>query len=261
MTIEETYQVLEILECTYPALNFKDKRATAVLWHKIWANYELDDVWSAINKFQAGNMGNGFPPDAGQIVQLIADEKIPMRPFDVIWSEIQGAVAIYGYASKFENLAPDAKRIVSSPRYLYEWALSYQSLENGRRQCFATYKQLTDERARMIASGNFTPAGESIERPETFKTIEGGITDDAPPLPSYEVEEMSDTERVEHISKFYPDWDTALDNVTDKDRAHLAEMRATYREYNPVPPENARWQYCRALLREEMAKYLGFADY
>lgn len=130
MNLEESYQILALLQANYPdtfrGMSDEAAKVKIQLWADMFADYPFDAVAAASKAFMATDT-KGFMPTVGQIMEQIqkmrhgGDEMTPAEA----WARVSLALrnSTYASAEEFEKLPPELKRAVGSPSQLREWAM------------------------------------------------------------------------------------------------------------------------------------------
>lgn len=126
MTTEETAKVMEYIKTCYPfAWKQVDAKKTVAVWADQFSEEPRPLVMAAVKAYVATNASD-YPPNIGQIKAMIhklsaGDE---LTESDA-WTHIRKAISNSGYyaAEEFEKLSEVEKRLVGSPKQLYDWAM------------------------------------------------------------------------------------------------------------------------------------------
>lgn len=127
MTMEQTVQVLTLVQCEYPgSFSQLDERGMALkieLWAKEFANDEYNIVFAAVRTYM--RTPERFAPSIGQVreimTSLTAGEELPEQS---AWALVSAACrnGLYGYREEFDKLPPEVQAAVGAPEQLKAWA-------------------------------------------------------------------------------------------------------------------------------------------
>lgn len=126
MTTEETAKVMEYIKTCYPfAWKQVDAKKTVAVWADQFSEEPRPLVMAAVKAYVSTN-ATDYPPNIGQIKAMIhklsAGDELTASD---AWTHIRKAISNSGYhaAEEFENLSDTEKRLVGSPKQLYDWAM------------------------------------------------------------------------------------------------------------------------------------------
>lgn len=129
MTRQETYQVMALLQATYPDSFRGMSDAAAQVKVNLWAELFADEpaaVVSAAVKAYVATDTRGFMPVPGQIKERIAlmDGENSMTAQEA-WNKVLDATknSTYGCQEEFQKLPPRIQRVVGSAVRLKDWAM------------------------------------------------------------------------------------------------------------------------------------------
>jgi len=129
MSLEETGQLMDILETSYPQFyknQTDEERAPAVtLWASMFADDPAKVVAAAVKALIVADV-KGYPPHIGAVKARIRQLTEPEGMTETeAWGLISKALSngIYGAKDEFEKLPPVLQKLVGTPNQLKEWAL------------------------------------------------------------------------------------------------------------------------------------------
>lgn len=127
MTRKEMAEVMDYLKSSYPATWEKgvmDERKTIAVWTDQFADTDARIVQAAVKSIVATNTSD-YAPNIGQIKAEIY--KLTSGGVDVqeMWTHIRAAISNSGYhaGEEFSKLSPIERKVVGSPRQLYDWGM------------------------------------------------------------------------------------------------------------------------------------------
>lgn len=124
--MEETAKVMEYIKTCYPfAWKQVDAKKTVAVWADQFGEEPRPLVMAAVKAYVSTN-ATDYPPNIGQIKAMIhklsAGDELTASD---AWIHIRKAISNSGYyaAEEFEKLSDTEKRLVGSPKQLYDWAM------------------------------------------------------------------------------------------------------------------------------------------
>lgn len=125
MTKQETLRVLAAVMAVYPSVSKdRDTRILTEVWHRVFAGMPYEQVIQALEAYIAGD-AKGFPPTPGAVNALIRKkEELEGLTENEAWDLVYRAACrgYYNSAEEFAALPEEVRRVVGSPRMLFEWA-------------------------------------------------------------------------------------------------------------------------------------------
>lgn len=152
MTKQDAMQIFFILKTAYPkyyqGMGKNEINDFTDLWASIFEDKPSELVASGLKSYIATN-GTGFPPDPGAVNIKIMALCVPEYPTALeAWQIISKAVSNSGYSAKeeFNKLPEPLKRLVGSPRTLYDWGMMNTSDFNTVIQSYfvKSYKEIVE---------------------------------------------------------------------------------------------------------------------
>lgn len=129
MTMQETAQIMDILQIAYPQFyagkNAPDPRKALSLWASMFAEEEVLTVAAAVKAIIAANKSN-FPPSIGEVKEMVRKITQPQEMTESeAWSLVRKALSrsLYNSVEEYSKLPPILQRLVGSPNQLREWAM------------------------------------------------------------------------------------------------------------------------------------------
>lgn len=134
MDMKETKRILADITAMYPSfIKDRDPRVLSLVWQQVFANTPYPLVNQALYAFFSTDV-KGFPPTPGALNAFIRKTQQLNAPSeDEAWIKVYKAISrgLYNSREEFDKLPPDIRKIVGSPRMLYEWAQMDSSEVNG----------------------------------------------------------------------------------------------------------------------------------
>ena len=125
MDMKETKRILADITAMYPSfIKDRDPRVLSLVWQQVFANTPYPLVNQALYAFFSTDV-KGFPPTPGALNAFIRKTQQLNAPSeDEAWIKVYKAISrgLYNSREEFDKLPPDIRKIVGSPRMLYEWA-------------------------------------------------------------------------------------------------------------------------------------------
>ena len=129
MNENDTIRLLAILKAAYPHsfrdMTKEDARAMLVLWQRMFAQDNPDEVFAAVDALIATRTV-GYSPTPGEVKEQMQKlRKVDELDAMSAWALVSRACSngIYGYREEFAKLPPDVQRAVGAPEVLREWAM------------------------------------------------------------------------------------------------------------------------------------------
>lgn len=134
MDMKETKRILADITAMYPSfIKDRDPRVLSLVWQQVFANTPYPLVNQALYAFFSTDV-KGFPPTPGALNAFIRKiQQLNAPSEDEAWIKVYKAISrgLYNSREEFDKLPPDIRKIVGSPRMLYEWAQMDSSEVNG----------------------------------------------------------------------------------------------------------------------------------
>ena len=134
MDMKETKRILADITAMYPSfIKDRDPRVLSLVWQQVFANTPYPLVNQALYAFFSTDV-KGFPPTPGALNAFIRKiQQLNAPSEDEAWIKVYKAISrgLYNSREEFDKLPLDIRKIVGSPRMLYEWAQMDSSEVNG----------------------------------------------------------------------------------------------------------------------------------
>lgn len=174
MTLDETYQIMGLLQLAYPSYYRQMDKATAhaaaVLWQEMFADDDFHEVQGAIKILMATRV-ESYPPSIGSVKEKLAQIRMGASGSDMTaqdaWVLVDKAVRGLDFMAPekaFDKLPGPVQRAVGSPSVLKEWAMGDEDefmtvIYSQFLKAFAIHQKREREMAAIPASVRSVIAG------------------------------------------------------------------------------------------------------